>query len=283
MLNLRNSNRKLIITPLIIISLLFSPLFFSFTKKVDAAGYYTPFGGKVEEYKESSDADCVTDTCGEINTEVQDVIREAVNGVLTTVYTFLATLVPYGTIASAALALLVNGLIEGIKVCDVEEITVGPPKGASIGILNLGVLDFNFMGMDIFTINLGSLLNFSVISPKIYDHDKHKEEGYWVLGNSLNIKKLCEGDDAPDICDNAIADIILDNVGSGQDAAGSEAYQTAIDSGSTEEEAQQSSTDAEEEYANDCPLLNLMNQVGSSPKKAKTTEDGGILQGLIDY
>lgn len=230
---------------------------FPFDNTKTEASLYTPFGGEVEEYIEKSNADCVVDTCGELNNEVQGIINETLTGV----YSFLTPIVPWGTLAAVALRVLV----EGFSICNVEEIKIVRAKEASVGILNIIDFRYTILGFTVFSLNIGDYLNLSVLTPKIYDYEDYKTEGNMVVGDSLDILDLCglAGEGTSAICDNEIMEALIGSIADGQEAAGDEAYTDAIADGASEEDAQTSSDDAEEDYATSCPLLNLLHQIGT--------------------
>ncbi len=142
-----------------------------------------------------------------------------------------------------------------------EELKIGEPMPASVGILNIGSV--KVFGL---TIKLSDLFSgISVITPSIYDYKtSYKIEGRWALGDSLNIAGSCNSDDKPKWCKNPIIKIIMKSINKSTDKAGQDAYDKAINDGALEEDAQRASNDAKENYLKECPLLNLLHQMGSN-------------------
>jgi len=219
---------------------------------------YQSFGGKVEEYKPVSDAACVKNSCDKINEPIRSAIKNAISGPVGGLCAGVAsacTIIPVvGNAACyAACYKLVTDAVAGtVNICSVEEMRVGPPKPALVGILNLGVIkvsidvpipflpDIHITDIKINLVNLIPGVGDIVPDAKIYDFKDYETEGVWVLGNSLNLVKLCGGGNsdnplAKKICDNPITQAMTGALGgiSGGDVAS-------------------------------CPLLNLLNKVGTS-------------------
>ena len=204
-------------------------------KQVEAS-IYTPFGGKIESYK-PSEAKCVDKIVTKINNKIQNIVRNIVNPIMSPVYASLSAILPWGPAAAAALAVVVNGAIERIKVAGVDELTVGKPTPAKLGVLVLGQVELNFRGVTLFRVNLFTLTGLM----DIYRYKKYKTKGVWVLGNSLDVTKMC-GEKGSIICNNPIVKLIIKEL---EDQESEEEGSTA-----------------------DCPLRNLLHQIGTGDESA---------------
>lgn len=257
---------------ILVVAALLRVAFLPTTGRAGASSLYTPFGGRVQEYLQKSEARCVKNTCGEISNQVQNVIRGAIEGPAAGLCAVISTpcaavfLVGYG-VCFAACNGAIMAAVEAINVCDVEEIKVGPPKKASVGILNIGTVNINLLGIVKFKLKLSELLpDISVLTPKIYEHKNYKTAGSWVLGDSLNILNLCGLADkgTSGLCKNKIIKTFTGLLAKGQKGAGDEAHKNAVNSGDSAEKAEVARKEAESDYATSCPLLNLLHQVGTS-------------------
>ncbi len=257
-------------------------------QKTQAASLYTPFGGSIEEYIPQSEAQCVKNSCGKLNEPVQKAVKELIaapRDAICSSVSALCTFIPLiGNIACyAACVEAINQAVEdSINVCSVEEIRVGPPRPASVGILRVGELTINVgvrvppivgprINITSFKLNLGQLLTgvFDFIpDAKIYKHGEYKKEGNWVIGDSLNLLNACglgkSDKEMPAVCKNVVAKAVISVLNVGQKEAGEAAYKEAIGRGVPEEEAQQIRKEAELDYARSCPFLNLLRQIGTS-------------------
>jgi len=230
-------------------------------KQVEAS-IYTPFGGKIENYNPKSDAECVEKSCGKINNKVQSIIRDIIETPVNTfclaISTPCAAFFGVGEVAcDRACVGAINGAVEAINVCTVEEITVGEPMPAKVGILDLGTVDINLFNIVKIKLKLSSLLpNLSVVTPKIYNYKEYKTKGNWILGDSLDVLSVCKkaGKLISEICDILKGD---------KEEAGQEKVD-ALPSDSSDEDKQAARTEGEEEYSKGCPFLNLLHQVGTS-------------------
>jgi hypothetical protein len=242
---------------LIILALLQLSIWPLLQPKQAEASIYSPFGGKVENYTPESEAQCVKKSCGKINNTVQNAVKKVLTTTTSPVIAALAAIPVYGWAAAAAVEAAVQAFPETINVCVVEEITVGKPMPAKVGILKIGEFIVSFKGKTIFKVSLSDLFDFSVIAPTIYRYKKYDKEGAWVLGDSLDVLKVCKkaGKLISEICDILKGD---------KEEAGQESYDNAISKGMSEEDAEGARTNGEEEYSKDCPFMNLLHQVGTS-------------------
>ena len=229
--------------------------------KVEAS-IYSPFGGKIENYNPKSDAECVEKSCGKINNKVQSIIRDVIEtpaaSFCTTISLPCSTFFGIGWLACfMACETAINGAVEAINVCTVEEITVGKPTPAKVGIFDIGSVDINLFDKIKIKLKLSSLLpNLSVVTPKIYNYKEYKTKGNWILGDSLDVLSVCKkaGKLISEICDILKGD---------KEEAGQEKVD-ALPSDSSDEDKQAARTEGEEEYSKDCPFLNLLNETGTN-------------------
>lgn len=274
---------------ILVVAMLVVSAFFSDTIKAEAVGLYTPFGGKVIEYKEVSDAKCVTATCGTINETVHRVVWGAVQGpafgICSSVSAVCNVIPGLGQAACTATCMsIVKDAVDSINVCGMEEVKVGPPREAAVGIFNIGTanielktprppglslfgLPFPQITLVSFKLKLSSLLpDLSVLNPEVYDYGDYKTTGRWVLGDSLNVLNMCGlGENKTGgICGNLIIKNLTRLLGDGRDEAGDKAKKDALDAGKSEDEAAAAGEAAKVDYIKDCPLLNLMHRVGTS-------------------
>jgi hypothetical protein len=260
--------------------------------KAKAASLYTPFGGRVEKYIPQSQAACVTNTCGKLSEPVRAAVKSAIAGPVNALCASVSLacsfipLVGNAACLAACIYEINKAVDDSINLCSVEEIRVGPPKPASVGILRLGELKINVgvrpsvpgVGIGLgprinivsFKLNLVRLLPGAsdfIPDAKVYLYGDYKTEGNWVLGDSLNLLNcpLGEGDSkAPAICKNPITSVVLKVLGGGQKEVGEAAYKKAIESGASLGDAAKARQSAEADFAATCPLLNLVHQIGTS-------------------
>jgi hypothetical protein len=264
--------------------------FISFFGQVaQAASFYTPFGGRVEAYIPQSEAPCIKNTCGLLEKPVETAVKKAIAGPVASICSGVSipcSVIPLlGNAACfAACVEAINKAVENsISLCAVEEIRVGPPKPASVGILHIGDLKIEItirippkIGPKLFSVNLGLPLGkllpvFDFIpDARLYKYADYKTEGNWVLGDSLNLLNACKVGETvteaapPPVCKMAITKAVLKVLGEGQKASGDEAYKAAIQNGASAEAAEEARKKAAGEYILSCPLLNLVHQMGTS-------------------
>ena len=252
----------MVFSAMILVALIFSAASFP-PQHAEAASLYTPFGGKVISYKPKSDAACVKTTCGTLNKTIRVPIKAAADAVLT------------ATGVGVALIPVAHAIIDKIDACSVEEIKIGSPKPATIGILKFGRILveprlFWFAGprVKVLDASVSDLLGLPVLDPIIHDRGNHTRLGAWVLGDSLDLLKACElasGDSRkPPICSHTFLKPVLSVLREGKKKIMGDARQETLDAGGTPNEAEEAAKKAGLDYVMNCPFLNLAHRIGSN-------------------
>jgi len=284
--------RERIIPFLIFVSIIILISFFiEVPKKTAAFSFYQPFGGKIEEYKEKSDAKCVKDVLDKldeilkpINNAIQKAIYSATSALAAQACALIAS--PCAGAAGIGYPICYAACMGGytaaventkIKLTFGGELKIGPPKPATVGILDPGIsLQVVFFNINL---DLSDILEkFNVKPPflaKIYGYGYYKiksgeENKIWALGDSFDIHQCDKipagtiGEPLKKICENVIVKGINQVFGDKKNE--DLENKNKLDKGEMSQEDYDKAHSEYLDYINNCPLFNLLNQMGTSKK-----------------